>query len=129
MFGAAAMSLSSFCVVSNALRLNWFGLHHDTKKVHKKTPASLPDLSAFTLPEEKTGDSGANWICEIRIEGMMCEHCEATVKQALESVEGVVNAEADYHKGIAIVTGTGSIPEDQIRRAVDAQDYTVLSIG
>ena len=128
MFGAAAMSLSSFCVVSNALRLNWFGLHDEIRGSERKTPAVLPDLSVFIPAEEKAGNGGMEWTRTLRIEGMMCEHCEATVRQALESVEGVVNAEADHRKGIAVVNGTGSVPDDLLRKAVEAQDYTVLYV-
>lgn len=128
MFGAAAMSLSSFCVVSNALRLNWCRLHDETRGSHRKSPAVLPDLSAFAPADERTVNNGAEWTRRLRIEGMMCGHCEAAVKQALESISGVVSAEADHQKGIAVVKGTGRVPEDQMRRAVEAQDYTVLSV-
>ena len=127
MFGAAAMSLSSFCVVSNALRLNWFRLHDDTRKVTRKTPAPLPDLSMFTAPEE-TGKDGREWTCCLHIEGMMCEHCEATVCRALEAVEGVISAEADHEAGVAVVKGRGDIPEERMRQAVEAEDYAVKSI-
>ena len=128
MFGAAAMSLSSFCVVSNALRLNWFRLYDGAKASRRKVPADIPDLSAFAPAEEKTGDSGTEWVRRLKIDGMMCEHCEATVRQALEAVEGVVSAEADHLKGVAVVRGTGDIPEEQMRQAVEEEDYTVLSV-
>ena len=128
MFGAAAMSLSSFCVVSNALRLNWFRLYDGTKASRRKVSADLPDLSAFAPAEEKNGDSGTEWVRRLKIDGMMCEHCEATVRQALEAVEGVVSAEADHLKGVAVVRGTGDIPEERMRQAVEAEDYTVLSV-
>lgn len=128
MFGAAAMSLSSFCVVSNALRLNWFRLHDETKGSRRKTPAALPDLSAFAPAEDKTGNGGNEWVRVLKIEGMMCEHCEATVRQALEAVEGVVSAEADHRKGLAVVRGTGPVPEERMRQAAEEQDYAVLSV-
>ena len=129
MFGAAAMSLSSFCVVSNALRLNWFRPHDGTRGARGKAAAILPDLSAFAPAGEQTGAPGTEWVRELRIDGMMCEHCETTVRDALESVEGVLSAEADHRKGTAVVRGTGSVPEERMRQAVEAQDYTVLSIG
>ena len=127
MFGAAAMSLSSFCVVSNALRLNWFRLHDASAGPRRKVPAVLPDLDAFTQ-EGNGGNPESEWTCRMRIEGMMCEHCEATVKKALESVEGVTGAEADHVTGMAVVKGTGGIPEEKMRQAVEAEDYTVLSV-
>ena len=127
MFGAAAMSLSSFCVVSNALRLNWFRLHDASAGPRRKVPAVLPDLDAFTQAGNG-GNPETEWTCRMRIEGMMCEHCEATVKKALESVEGVTGAEADHVTGMAVVKGTGGIPEEKMRQAVEAEDYTVLSV-
>ncbi len=128
MFGAAAMSLSSFCVVSNALRLNWFRLRDGTKGKGGKTQAPLPDLSMFAPEEEKTADRKTEWTRRLRIEGMMCEHCEATVKKVLESIEGIISAEADHRSGIAVVKGTGRVPEDRMRQAVEAEDYTVRSV-
>jgi Cu2+-exporting ATPase len=128
MFGAAAMSLSSFCVVSNALRLNWFRLRDGTKGKGGKTQAPLPDLSMFAPEEEKTADRKTEWTRRLQIEGMMCEHCEATVKKALESIEGIISAEADHRSGIAVVKGTGRVPEDRMRQAVEAEDYTVRSV-
>ena len=103
MIGAAAMSLSSFCVVSNALRLNLVKLKLNEKE------------SEFT---EKT----------IRIEGMMCHHCEAAVKKALEAVEGVTIAEANHEKGIAVVTLSGTVDDSKLRAAIEAEDYEVLEI-
>ena len=108
MFGAAAMSLSSFCVVSNALRLNLFHMHdagHDRAKKEKAV---------------RTGE------IRLRIEGMMCEHCEATVKKALEKVEGVISATASYREGTAVVQTDGSASSDALRQAVEAADYKVL---
>ncbi len=128
MYGAAAMSLSSFCVVSNALRLNWFRLYDASKGARRKIPAEMPDLGEFAPVSEATGDRGEEWTRRLHIEGMMCEHCEATVRKALESLEGIRSAEADHHTGIAVVKGTGSVPEDQMRQAVEAEDYAVISI-
>ena len=127
MFGAAAMSLSSFCVVSNALRLNWFRLYETRKNARGKTPAELPDLSSFTPAENRTAEDG-EWTCRLRITGMMCEHCEAAVRGALEAVEGVVSAEADHMAGTAVVRGRGNVPDEALRKAVEDEDYTVEAI-
>lgn len=117
MFGAAAMSLSSFCVVSNALRLNWFRLHegrHD-RKIH---PVDLPTIEA--APEER--------VLVMRITGMMCTHCEATVKKALESFAGVVSARVSHEEGTAVVTFTGDVDREGMRAAVENEDYEVTSV-
>ena len=117
MFGAAAMSLSSFCVVTNALRLNLFRMY-DARRDHARAAVELPDLS---LPQ------AANTLT-LRIEGMMCGHCEATVKRALEGVEGVVSAVPSHTAGTAIVTLSAPVAPEILRAAVEAEDYTVLSI-
>ena len=116
MFGAAAMSLSSFCVVTNALRLNLCKLYdasHD-RKLHsgetKKTE------------EEKTMEK------TIHIEGMMCHHCENAVQKALEAIDGVASAQADHEKGTATVVLEKEVPDETLKRAVEAEDYTVTSI-
>lgn len=113
MFGAAAMSLSSFCVVTNALRLNLFKLHsakHD-RKVRK-----IKKQSKEILTMEKT----------IRIEGMMCPHCEARVKKCLEELDGVEEAVVSHEKGTAVVRLSEEIPDEALRSAVEAQGYTVI---
>ena len=113
MFGAAAMSLSSFCVVTNALRLNFFKPHnaeHD-RKVKQSGHHSDSSLS-------KT----------IQIEGMMCRHCEATVKKALEELKNVQNAEVNHEKGTAIVTLTGEVNDKTIKNAIKAAGYKVTGI-
>ncbi|MGN0753721.1 MAG: heavy metal translocating P-type ATPase, partial [Aristaeellaceae bacterium] len=117
MFGAAAMSLSSFCVVTNALRLNLFRMY-DARRDHARAAVELPDLS---LPQ------AANTLT-LRIEGMMCGHCEATVKRALEGIEGVVSAVPSHTAGTAIVTLSAPVTPEILRAAVEAEDYTVLSI-
>ena len=127
MFGAAAMSLSSFCVVSNALRLNLFKLR-DPKHDHKrrKKPAS-----ANTAPaEEKTTTEKEKEPMKktLHIEGMMCAHCEAHVRKALEAIDGVSAATASHEKGTAVVTLSHPVENDVLRQAVEAQDYKVLSI-
>ena len=115
MFGAAAMSLSSFCVVSNALRLNLFKLHDagKDKKIKQSTPNQKEEE-----PMEKT----------MHIEGMMCCHCEARVKKTLEKIEGVAEAVVSHEKGTAIVTLSAPIENDVLKKAIEDQDYTVLSI-
>ena len=114
MFGAAAMSMSSFCVVSNALRLNLFKLR-DPSRDHKRARKAAPVESigaAYTLT----------------IEGMMCEHCEATVKKALEALPGVLSAEASHQDGIARVEAEKPLDENALRKAVEAEDYEVKGI-
>lgn len=114
MFAAAAMSLSSFCVVTNALRLNLFKIHdasHD-KKRRTKTNKNKEDTTM-----EKT----------MRIEGMMCGHCEARVKKALEAVEGVEQAVVSHTAGTAVVT-VKNVSDEALKAAVEAQDYKVLGI-
>jgi len=114
MFGAAAMSLSSFCVVTNALRLNWVDIHdagHDKKLKILETKE--------TQAMEKT----------LKIEGMMCPHCEARVKKALEALPEVASAAVSHEAGTAVVTLTAAVGDDALKKAVEDQDYKVLSIG
>ena len=118
MFGAAAMSLSSFCVVSNALRLNWFDLKSG-KRDRKIAPVELPEIQA-PRPAALT--------VTVRIEGMMCGHCEATVKKALEAIDGVTEAVASHEQGTAVVRLTHAVDEALLRKAVEDADYTVLGI-
>ncbi|MBE5810311.1 MAG: heavy metal translocating P-type ATPase [Clostridiales bacterium] len=117
MFGAAAMSLSSFCVVSNALRLNLLRLH-DVKREQRRKPVDLPDIE---LPKELP-------VITMRIEGMMCGHCEAMVKRALEAIDGVESAVPSHTAGTAIVTLKAEVANDVLRAAVEEEDYAVLSI-
>ena len=113
MFGAAAMSLSSFCVVSNALRLNLFKLHDagKDKKIKKKHHKEETTM-------EKT----------MKIEGMMCCHCEAAVKKALEAVDGVASAEVSHTSGTAVVTLSKPVDSAVLKKAVEDKDYKVTSI-
>jgi len=117
MFGAAAMSLSSFCVVSNALRLNLFRMH-DAKRDHAIRPVELPVVE---LPK-------AALVRTMRIDGMMCGHCEAMVKRALEALDGVESAVPSHMAGTAIVTLSAPVEDALLRQAVDDEDYTVLGI-
>ena len=116
MFGAAAMSLSSFCVVTNALRLNWFKMYdgsHD-KKVRANRSKKEQEEERMT----KT----------IKIEGMMCGHCEAAVKKALEALDQVETAEVSHEAGTAVVTLNSKISDDVLKKAVEEKDYTVTGI-
>ena len=134
MFGAAAMSLSSFCVVSNALRLNLFDLHstgHDHKTA---SPAAAPVQSAAEnnkksdaeAPEVKTEDNPMKKT--LKVEGMMCGHCEARVKKALEALPEVDEAVVSHEAGTAIVTLNAEVADDVLKNAVEAQDYKVTGI-
>ena len=113
MFGAAAMSLSSFCVVSNALRLNLFDVRNSAKD--RKIKAKHKEA---VKPMEKT----------MKIEGMMCGHCEARVKKALEALPEVAQAVVSHEAGTAVVTLKAAIADDVLKKAVEAQDYTVTAV-
>ena len=123
MFGAAAMSLSSFCVVTNALRLNLFKLH-DASRDKKR------DLVSISLETAKIQPKKEQEIMEktLTIEGMMCTHCEARVKKALEALENVTQAQVSHEKGAAVVTLSADVPNDTLKQAVEAQDYPVTRI-
>ena len=134
MFGAAAMSLSSFCVVSNALRLNLFDLHstkHDHKKASPAAVSAQPAAENNTpsdteAPDGKMEDDPMKKT--LNIEGMMCCHCEARVKKALEAIPGVSEAVASHTDGTAVVTLTEDVADDVLKNAVEAQDYKVTGI-
>ena len=114
MFGAAAMSLSSFCVVTNALRLNFFDITNP-KKDRKIKQKSKKDDNAMT----KT----------MKIDGMMCSHCEGRVKQCLEGLAQVSQAEVSHEKGTAVVTLTAEVSNDVLKKTVEDQGYNVISIS
>lgn len=114
MFGAAAMSLSSFCVVTNALRLNFFDITNP-KKDRKIKQKSKKDDNAMT----KT----------MKIDGMMCSHCEGRVKQSLEGLAQVGQAEVSHEKGTAVVTLTAEVSNDVLKKTVEDQGYNVISIS
>lgn len=115
MFGAAAMSLSSFCVVTNALRLNWFQIHDAgrDKKIKAKSKKKQEEITMT-----KT----------MKIEGMMCGHCEAAVKKALEALAEVDSAEVSHETGTAIVTLNAELADEVLKKTVEDKDYTVLGI-
>ena len=126
-YGAAAMSLSSFCVVTNALRLNLFDMYSTKRDRRSKNTVSGEALSALindinSMQEEKTMTK------TVRIEGMMCPHCEAHVKKALEALGGVSGAEFSHEKGTAIVSMTENVDNAAITAAVTDAGYTVLGI-
>jgi P-type Cu2+ transporter len=116
MFAAAAMSLSSFCVVTNALTLNLFNIRntkHDHKRKNKHKQVKEEEITM-----EKT----------IRIEGMMCQHCEATVKKTLEELDGVKSAQVSHEKGTAVVDMVSPLSDNVLKKAVEDKDYKVTSI-
>ena len=131
MFGAAAMSLSSFCVVSNALRLNLFDLH-STKHDHAlKNASALP--AALTQPaavedKESTIKEDTTMKKTLHVEGMMCGHCEARVKKALEALPEVTEAVVSHEAGTAVVTLSAEVSDDVLKKAVEDQDYKVTGI-
>ena len=125
MFGAAAMSLSSFCVVSNALRLNWFKLR-DPRHDHKRR-GMRPDKQP-ARPQTTDETEELSMKRTIKIEGMMCPHCEARVKKALEALPGVTEAVASHEAGTAVVTLSEPVEDEALKKAVEEQDYTVVGI-
>ena len=164
MFGAAAMSLSSFCVVTNALRLNLFKMHDASKdhpmrkraeQVANKGGEKAENAGAVRMGAEDTRSigqtanenetvskemqksenqknninmEGITMIKTMNIEGMMCGHCEARVKKALEALAGVESAEVSHEKGTAVVSMSADVADDTLKEAVEAQDYKVNSI-
>ena len=131
MFGAAAMSLSSFCVVSNALRLNLFDVHSTRHDHAPQTAASLP--AALTQPaadEHKESSIKEDTAMKktLKVEGMMCGHCEARVKKALEALPEVTEAVVSHETGTAIVTLSADVADDVLKKAVEDQDYKVTGI-
>lgn len=134
MFGAAAMSLSSFCVVSNALRLNFLNIHsakHDRaiKVVHGDRMIPVDDKNKNGQPDSgKSTEKGTVTSMEktMKIEGMMCGHCEARVKKCLEELNGVSEAKVSHTDGTAVVTLSAEVSDDVLKQAVEAQGYTVL---
>ena len=131
MFGAAAMSLSSFCVVSNALRLNLFDLHSTKHDRKAKNTASLPAVSAQPAVEDHKESSVKedNFMKKtLHVEGMMCGHCEARVKKALEALPAVDEAVVSHESGTAVVTLNAEVADADLKKAVEDQDYKVTGI-
>ena len=148
MWGAAAMSLSSFCVCMNALRLNLFKVHNANRDRHGKGEVSETKLNS--LIKKVTGNDESSDEAEqsetnnlhednlkegkvmtktMKIEGMMCGHCEATVKKALEAIDGVNSAEVSHEAGTAVVELSGEVQDEVLQKAVEDKDYKVLSIA
>ncbi|MGN0155363.1 MAG: heavy metal translocating P-type ATPase [Lachnospiraceae bacterium] len=140
MFGAAAMSLSSFCVVTNALRLNWCKLHDASrdKKVTHSGGNTEKDTIRDAQPVTNVADENIEKMNikmedktmekTMKIEGMMCGHCEASVKKALESINGVTDAVVSHENGTAVVKLSAEISDDVLKKAVEDKDYTVVSV-
>lgn len=135
------MSLSSFCVVTNALRLNWCRLYDAGRD--KKVKHSIRSMESGTTTDNQTAANAVdderlkqtNMKMEdktmektMKIEGMMCGHCEATVKKALESLDGVTEAVVSHEKGTAVVKLSGDVSDDVLKKAVEDKDYTVVSV-
>ena len=148
MWGAAAMSLSSFCVCMNALRLNLFKVHNANRDRHGKGEVSETKLNSLIKKvtgndesSDESGQSETNNLHEdnlkegkvmtktMKIEGMMCGHCEATVKKALEAIEGVNSAEVSHEAGTAVVELSEEVQDEVLQKAVEDKDYKVLSIA
>ena len=124
MFGAAAMSLSSFCVVTNALTLNLFDIRN-TRHDRKRKRIDIPQI-INEIEEDDKEEPGMKKT--IKIEGMMCRHCEASVKGSLESLDGVKGAKVSHEKGTAVVKLADDVADDVLRKAVEDKDFKVLSI-
>ena len=141
MFGAAAMSLSSFCVVTNALRLNFFRPYDTSRdraniRSAKAARTNAPQRLAADLNAAGASAAGKQQKQEentmqktMKIEGMMCAHCEARVKKALEALGEVTEAKVSHESGEAVVTLSAEIPDETLRKAVEEQEYTVLSVA
>lgn len=148
MWGAAAMSISSFCVCMNALRLNLFKVHNANVDRHGKGEVSETKLNSLiakvTGNEESFDEPGQNETNNLhednlkegkvmtktmKIEGMMCGHCEATVKKALEAIDGVNSAEVSHEAGTAVVELSEGVQDEVLKKAVEDKDYKVLSIA
>ena len=133
MFGAAAMSLSSFCVVTNALRLNLFKMYDaskDRKRKMKKVETAENTVSDIVLTDKNESENKeeTKMTKTMKIEGMMCGHCEAAVKKALEALEQVDTAEVSHEAGTAVVTLNSEISNEVLKKTVEDKDYTVTAI-
>ncbi|MBQ9157503.1 MAG: heavy metal translocating P-type ATPase [Eubacterium sp.] len=136
MFGAAAMSLSSFCVVSNALRLNLFKMHEASKDKRLKNAVSKEALLQAQIGGIKTETNNnlyhkedLNMTKTLKVEGMMCNNCEKHVRKALEAIDGVESAVADHNAGTAVVTLSADVADEVLKAAVEEADYEVTGIA
>ena len=135
MLGALAMSLSSFCVVTNALRLNGFDMRSSAKDEKLKNPVQTDAdgrlLTQYMQEKEAAERSRKEAVMTktMKIEGMMCEHCEATVKKVLEKIDGVASADVSHKEGTAVVTLSGDVADEKLKEAVEDRDYKVISIA
>ena len=129
MLGAAAMSLSSFCVVTNALRLNLFDAGDRKNTSAGNNNSSTQTAASADAPENNNDESEENLMQKtMKIEGMMCTHCEAAVKKALEALDGVEAAEVSHEAGTAVVSMSADVADAALKEAVEAKDYKVLGI-
>ena len=136
MFGAAAMSLSSFCVVSNALRLNWFKMYDGSRDRKRRTKDTAEhrreeqkaELQTDTRNTENNKKEETTMTKTMKIEGMMCGHCEARVKKVLEALPQVDAAEVSHEAGTAVLTLNAEIDNEVLRKTVEDQDYKVIGI-
>ena len=130
MFGAAAVSLSSFCVVTNALRLNLLNIKDSRKdkKIRRKAAAPAGAVVAAAEINTETKKENKTMTKTMKIEGMMCGHCEAAVKKALEALDGVASAEVSHEKGTAVVTLEKDVDNAVLTKAVEDKDYKVVSV-
>ena len=129
MFGAAAMSLSSFCVVTNALRLNFFGMYDAKKDKKIKNQVTLQTVNAKSQMQNKSKEKENHAMEKImEIKGMMCGHCEATVKKALEALPQVEEAIVSHEKGTAVVKLNAEIADETLKKTVEDKDYQVVSV-
>ena len=129
MFGAAAMSLSSFCVVSNALRLNLIKVHDSSKDKRMKNVFSMDKMEEMK-DNEKQSDTREELAMTktMKINGMMCGHCEARVKKTLEALEQVTEAVVSHEAGTAVVTLSAEISNEELKKVIEDQDYEVVSV-
>lgn len=125
MFGAAAMSLSSFCVVTNALRINFVNIY--SKKVDRKYK-KIKKNGGITLDLSEIFSKESTMTKTMNIQGMMCGHCEATVKKALEALEGVSEAVVSHDAGTAVLTLTADVDNELLKKTVEDKDFTVIDI-
>ena len=119
MIGAAAMSLSSFCVVTNALRLNMLNVHNPKYDKKIKSNINLQNTEDKAMADVQTRT--------IKIEGMMCSHCEATVKKALEEIKGIESATPNHEKGEAVISFSKAVDDKKLSKAIEKAGYKMLA--